>query len=431
MVDGGEQTPLGGTETGSSIGNQKSLSNSGSLKDFLASRIRDGFASSAYWGATGEVPPREPNDVAGRKPHAFEMEINKKLVPFPEDKTSLPRTLDYTLVGLHRLKGDGSEIKPQLNAAQARFLETSSNSLEGDTNGGKKPHLMETTTTQNRTIGKGKFDPDVLDALSKGLEDLEDSSKKRDHLKNMPLEGPAPNQYRPTSWDYCDMSGIDPSSYWVTKMDPNAPGGDGLLPVYKSRYNLVEKEGPVRREKTTTMLEQGRNVDKGLLKDTMKEMNTKLLPEGYQPWSANEWMSTTHDYHAPYDVAEAAAANGRSATIPLPRTYHSLSPAHEQTVLSLSQRHMMRHSGNWATEYSDSYLNRFDQAEVNKEHSKRSIFDIRYGTYTMHHSAHHPRDNTATGEMYTPSQVVPGQYTTMSQQPLHARNALSKKADNY
>ncbi|ESL06147.1 hypothetical protein TRSC58_06184 [Trypanosoma rangeli SC58] len=417
MVDGDEQTRLGGTQSLGSVGIQQSLSDSVSVKEFLVSRIKDGFASSAYWGATGEVPPREPDDVARKKPHYFEVEISKKLVPFPEEKTSLPRTLDYTLTGFHLLKGDGSEVKPKLNADQLRHLE--------GTGGEGKPRLMETTTTQNRTIGNGTFDPEVVDALSKET-GMDTFLKERDRLKNMPLEGPAPDCYRPTSWDYCDMSGIDPSSYWVTQKDPNAPGSDGLVPVYKSRYNLVEKEGPVRRGETSKMLERGNNVDRGLLKDAMNAMNTKGLPEGYQPWSAQEWMSTTHDCHAPYDVAKAAETNTRFATAPLPRAYHDLTPAHEQAVLSLSQRYLTRHARNWATEYSDSYLDRLHEAEVNKDHSKRSIFDLQNGIYTMHHSAHHPRDDTATGEMYTPSQVVPGQHTTMSQQPLHARNALRR-----
>ncbi|RNF11639.1 hypothetical protein TraAM80_00835 [Trypanosoma rangeli] len=425
MVDSDEQTRLGDTQSLGPVGTQKSLSDSVSVKECLLSRIKDGFASSAYWGATGEVPPREPDDVARKKPHTFEMEISKKLVPFPEEKTSLPRTLDYTHVGFHRLKGDGSEVKPQLNAAQLRHLGGSGALTAKGSGSETKPRLMETTTTQNRTIGNGTFDPEVIDALSKGM-DMDTFLKERDRLKNMPLEGPAPDCYRPTSWDYCDMSGIDRSSYWVMQKDPNAPDSDGLLPVYKSRYNLVEKEGPVRRGETTKMLERGNNVDKGLLKDTMNGMNTKGLPEGYQPWSAQEWMSTTHDCHAPYDVARAAATNARFATAPLPRTYHDLTPAHEQTVLSLSQRYMMRHARNWATEYSDSYMDRLHQAEVNKDHSKRSIFDLQNGIYTMHHSAHHPRDDTATGEMYTPSQVVPGQHTTMSEQPFHARNALRR-----
>ncbi|KEG11880.1 hypothetical protein DQ04_02191120 [Trypanosoma grayi] len=418
-------TAMGSTGTQSSLGTLRSLADEVAVKDYLASHVNDGFASSAYWGATGEVPPREPDDIAGKKPHRFEMEIERKLVPFPEDKTSLPQTLDYTLIGFHRLKGDGSEGQPQLNAAQLHALESGEATLGVDAAGGKKPRLMETTTTQNRTIGKGVFDPDVLDALRKGNEDVEASTREREGLKGAPFETFEPDPYRPSSWEHCDMSGIDPSSYRVTEVDPNDPDGKNKLAVYKSRYNLVEKEGPVRRHKTTKMLERERNVDEGLLKETVKDMNTNALPEGYQTWSASQWMSTTHDCHAPYDIPGAAETNGRYATFPLPRTYHTLTPAHEETVLSLSQKHMMRHNGKWATEYSDSFMNRFNKAEINKDYSKKSIFDIQQGTYTMHHSAHHPRDDTATGETYTPSQIVPGQYNTMTQQPLHARNALN------
>ncbi|KAH9586193.1 hypothetical protein LSM04_009492 [Trypanosoma melophagium] len=421
-----ETTLQKGTVTQNSLGTLKSISEDAAVKEFLASHIKDGFASSAYWGATGEVPPREPDDIAGRKPHRFEMEISRKLVPFPEDKTSLPRTMDYTLIGLHRLKGDGSEAKPQLNAAQLRALEGTVTALDGgDTTGGMKPRLMETTTTQNRTIGKGTFDPNVLDALRKGEEDMDCAAKNRDDLKGLPLGTTLPDPYRPTSWDYCDMSGIDPSSYWVMQKDPNDPQSGYKVPVYKSRYNLVEKEGPIRREKTATMLQREKNVDKDSLKQKMEDMSANSLPKGYQPWSASELMSTTHDCHAPYDVAGAATSNDRHATAPLPRTYHTLTSAHEETVSQLTQRRLMRHDGTWGTEYSDAFMDRFAQAEVNKDYSKRSIFDIRYGTYTMHHSAHHPRNDTSTGKNYTPSQIVPGQYTTMTQQPHHARNVAN------
>ncbi|ORC89735.1 uncharacterized protein TM35_000112690 [Trypanosoma theileri] len=419
-----DSTLQNGSATQSSLGTLKSFPDDAAVKEFLASQVKEGFASSAYWGVTGEVPPREPDDVARKKPHRFEMEISRKLVPFPEDKTSLPRTLDYTLIGMHRLKGDGSEVKPQLNASQMRALEASLTLRAGDGTDGNKPYLMETTTTQNRTIGKGTFDPDVLDALRKGEEDVEDATKNRDDLKGATLETGVPDPYRPTSWDYCDMSGIDPSSYWVMQRDPKDPYSDSTLPVYKSRYNLVEKEGPIRREKTATMIQREKNVDKYSLKQKMENMNTSSLPKGYQPWSASELMSTTHDCHAPYDIPGAVASNERHATAPLPRTYHTLTPAHEETVTRVTQRRLMRHDGNWGTEYSDSFMDRFGQAEVNKDHSKRSIFDIRYGIYTMHHSAHHPRSDTATGENYTPSQIVPGQYTTMTQQPLHARNVV-------
>lgn len=424
----GSRTFTDATETQGSLGTWRSFSDPATVKEFLASHIRGGFVSSAYWGVTGETLPPEPDDVAGKKPHCFEMEISRKLVPFPEDKTSLPRTLDYTLIGLHRLKEDATGIEPQLNVSQLLALRGTRvlGEGEGEEEGGerRRPRLLENTTTQNRTIGKGTFDPNVLDALQKGAKDVDEMTSERERLKGMPLECTTPDMYHPSSWDYCDMSGIDPSSYCVTQRDTTTPE-DVSLPVYKSRYNLVEKEGPVRREKTKRMFELERNVDMGLLRDSMKEANINALPEGYQTWSANEWRSTTHDVHAPYDIAGAALTNTRHATAPLSRTYHTLTPAHEQTVLSLSQRRLSRHDGKWATEYSDSYMNRFDKAEVNKEHSKRSIFDVQNGIYTMHHSAHHPRADTASGETYTPSQIVPGQYTTMAMQPLHARNALS------
>ncbi|CCD17209.1 unnamed protein product [Trypanosoma congolense IL3000] len=388
-----------------------------SLNDSSLPGNRSSLASSAFWGVTGDVPPREPHDVAGKKPHCFEMEINRKLVPFPEDRTSFPRMLDYSLVGLHRLR-EGSDHPPRLNASQMRSL-MAGHPPSGDTLNSNKLPFLEKTSTQKRTIGIGEFGPEALDALHKADDDLTKAKNAREKLKNEPFKSTDPQPYRPTSWDYCDMSGIDPSSYWIKTDDQ-----EGMPAIYKSRYNLVEKEGPVRRVKTMAMLEQGKNVNRGQLRNTLNGMNTEALPEGYKTWSAGNWMSTTHDAHAPYDIEGAAATNKRDAVVPLQRTYHLITPAHEETIVLQKQRHLSRHNGNWITEYSNSYVDRFDRAEVNKKFSKKSIFDIRDGIYTMHHYSHHPRDDTGTGETYTPSQIVPGQYTTMSQQPLHARNTI-------
>ncbi|RHW67565.1 hypothetical protein DPX39_110050900 [Trypanosoma brucei equiperdum] len=390
------------------------------LHERLSSKISNGFASSAYWGATGELPPREPDDVAGKKPHCFEMELNRKVVPFPEDKTSLPRILDYSHVGLHRLR-DGAEDPPKLNEAQLRALEAGGSASGDNTLKRRGLPLLERTTTQGRTIGKGILGPEALNALREGNANISAAEANREQLKSKPFTSADPNAYRPTSWDYCDMTGIDPSSYWVTALDQESVG---MPAVYKSRYNLVEKEGPMRRERTTLMLERGKTVDKKQLRDTLDGINAEAVPQGYKTWSAGHWMSTTHDAHAPYDIGGATEINKRNATMPLPRTYHTLTPVHEETVLSQTQRHLNRHNGKWATEYSVSYKDSFDKAEVNKAYSKRSIFDIRDGAYTMHPYAHHPRDDTATGENYTPAQIVPGQYTSIARQPLHARNAI-------
>lgn len=399
------------------------------LAEFIRSRTKDGFVTSAYWGANGEPRVIEPDDRSGQDPHRFQDEISRKLVR-PAELTSIPRTIDHTLTGFHILKTDpnterkdmptmNDDQKNKLRSLQLSGADSKARGAPLAASAPGAPRFLYLDTTQQRM--PGKFDDGVLKSLDE-LKKADDDIKQRiAELKRQPLTTESP-EWRLTSEDYHDMDPIDKSSWRVMETDPDVP--DERLEVYRSRYNNVHRNGPKRREHTFKTLAKGRNVDEAKLKETLGNSTRAVLPPGYQPWSAQEWMSTTHREHAKYDADLATSMNDRNSTHPLRNVNYQLTEQHEQSVLRREERLRTRTQGDWGTEYADHYQDRFDEAEVVKDHAGHSVFDIDHGTYTMYHPYHHPRDDTATGEDYTPAQVVPGQYMTMSAKPLHARNEI-------
>lgn len=392
------------------------------LDEFLKTRTREGFASSAYWGATGEMPPHEADDTIPRDSDRFGGEINRKLMPFPKDLTSLPRRLESGAVGGHRMLTDGMADAPTAPGMSDAQMATLRSLTDGDGQG-RVPRLLTTRSTQ-QSIPRD-FDADVLQTLADGKA-LEGEMKRRiDDLKGMPRSTADPDPYRLTSDDYCDMGGIDRPAYCVTETVLGEPGeGDGGDWVYRTRYNNVEREGPKRRDRTHLLMELARNVDPKELQRTLVESRARTMPRGYQPYSASEWMSTTHREHAAYDPARAASANDRFATEPLRNVNYGLTAQHEQSLSEKDRRFQTRHDGTWGTEYSDHYVDRSGESKVVRDHVSQGVFDVVDGIYTMNHVFHHPRDDVHTGETYTPAELVPGQYATMSRKPLHSRNPL-------
>ncbi|KAK7200999.1 hypothetical protein NESM_000159300 [Novymonas esmeraldas] len=394
------------------------------LTEFLRSRGREGFAASAYWGATGEVPPRAPDDAVSKQPYPFQAEINRKLVPFPKDQTSYPRTLDYTHVGLHLIRDDGNSNTGGFNASQLQKLrEGGGGGLGGDDGrggaGSRKPPFLTLQTT-NQAIPRA-FDDGVLDALRAGQAKEDAHRGELDAMQGTPYaSGATPDAFRLTSDDYCDFGKMDPSAY---RQKDWREGDDGV-DVYKSRYNNVEREGPRRRERTFNTLQRGRTVDRVQLRGTLEDSHRQALPDGYQTYSAKDWLSTTHREHADYDVTEARQANDRNATVPLRNTNYTLSQAHEMAVSQRDVRQQTRHDGKWATEYSAGYQDRSAEADVCHRHGAQAVFDIHDGIYTINHHYHHPREEVRTGETYTPAEMVPGQYTSMYTETLQAPNSV-------
>lgn len=391
-----------------------------SLAEFLKSRGREGFAASAYWGATGEVPPREPDDVA-KDTFRFGEEINRKLVPLPEDRSSFPRTLDHTVIGTHLVGVTPNGDNGGMNASQLQQLGDGDGATRG------KPRFLSPTTTTQRM--PHDFDDGVMQALRDANNKEKDMLRQLQTLRTTPFGTGNPDPYRVTSDDYCDFSEMDPASYQVTEAGPGAtlgPNGEPLE-VYRSRYNNVERNGPQRRERTFQQLQRGRQVDCDGLRASLEGRTQATMPRGWKGHSAKDWMSTTHREHAAYDVDAAATANSHGATVPLRNTNYALTAAHELAVTQHDDRAASRHTGGedglYGTEYGDNYLDRFDQANVTKDFVGKSVFDIKFGIYTMDHHAHQPCD-IQTGETYTPAELVPGQYTTMLTEPLHARNEV-------
>ncbi|CCW68731.1 unnamed protein product [Phytomonas sp. Hart1] len=402
------------------------LKNQDSMLKFLEGRAREGFTTSAYWGANGEVPPREPDDVVNRNTFRFTDELKRKLVPFPKEQTSISRMLDYTLKGFHiTSKPDGSFLEPDklMNDTQLQILKEGDANVEEGPDGFRlKPRLLNTVSTAHR-LHSG-FSGDVMAALHDGLNREDELQKRLSELKRKPCESTDPDGYRLTSEDYCDMSKIDPSSYRVMENKPENP--DIKMEVYRSRYNNVEREGPKRREHSLQVIQNGRNVNNNTLRSTFSRKMEDDLPRGYSPYSAKEWISTTHREHATYDPAKASEMNNPNATFPLRNTNYSLSDDFQKSLTQKWERFDRRHDGAFATESSDNYQNRFNQSEVIKGHGVKKVFDIKNGVYTINHVYHHPRNDVMTNEKYTPAEIVPGQYLSMSKEPLHARNTVGR-----
>ncbi|EPY36213.1 hypothetical protein AGDE_07026 [Angomonas deanei] len=336
----------------------------------------------------------------------------------------MPVNRDYTTTGFHKLRegaGEALNAGDPMNANQLRRLRELQGP-DGDlTNGGSvKPRFLTTDTATRRM--PSEFDDDVMRALREGQELEDELRRKLEALKKNPYGTEEPDAYRVTSDDYIDMTGIDPSSWRVREEDPNDPSA--TLDVYRSRYNNVEKEGPKRRERTQISLQRQLEVNPKELRNTLTGTTRSQLPRGYEPWSAKDWRSTTHTEHTDYDREKANLMNTRDATEPLRNRNYALTQDHELAVSQKEDRLRTRNQGEWNTEYTENFEDRLDQASVDKSHAVKGVWDIKNGVYTINPHFHHPRDDTDTGELYTASQIVPGQYTTMSQQPLHGVNYL-------
>lgn len=392
------------------------------LDELLDKRSKELFAASSYWGAEGKVPPREPDDIVKDNLYPFKPEINRKLMPLPREITSFPKNLDYTHIGLHHMTDTGNDTGG-LNKAQEDQLLDGNADMQIGPDGKIKPRFLNLETEYMRM--PHKFDPAVLDEKAEGDRKERKYENERDQLKRQPFESANPGSYVLTSDDYCDMSGIDPSSYrvegdWdtVSKLPP------GERPyVYKSQWNNVNREGPRRREATHKILQREHDVDRNNLREVMMRERQKHMPRGYKP-PKTEWLSTTHREHAQYDLDKAREANDPDSTNPLRNKNYALTPAHEEAVRYHDERARTKLDGDWATEYGDHYVDRFDQAEINKDHAGKSVFDVEYGIYTMDHHFHHPRSDVNTGESYKPHELVPQQYVSMATEPLMAKNKV-------
>lgn len=388
------------------------LKSQDALDKLLEQRSKDLHAASAYWGHR-EGQAFEPDDKI-QDLFRFKPEMNRKLMPLSrEPQTSFPKHLDFAHVGLHLLPCDGNSYTGGLNKSQ----------LEKCGDVGSKPRFLNLQTEYMRM--PHKFDPEVLDEEEDGKRKENMYDKDRDKLKRKEFDSEDPNYYQLTSDDYCDMSKIDPSSHrveddWdtISKLPLNE-----RLYKYKSRWNNVNREGPTRREKTMMIMEKEHEVDPNALREIMMKERLKDMPRGYVP-PKTEWLSTTHREHADYDLNKAREANDPDSTAPLRNKNYALTPEHIVAVERRDERAKTKLDGDWQTECGEGYQDRFQQAEINKEHAGKSVFDVKYGVYTMNHEFHHPRSDVHTQEVYKPHQLVPQQYVSMATEPLMAKNQL-------
>lgn len=424
------------------------------------SRIEDGYAASAYWGANGQCNPPELDDTVAPHVSRFHVEISNKLVPRVENKTSLVRwtncgVRDLTsLNDLHNRNGvvEASQISKLVHgdssASTHRRDGHATQSEDADMNG-ETDSSSSSSEVDPRPLGKaqfitlrtcyqsmpGKFDDTVTQIAQDSTRRCDCYAREQFNLKSSAFTSKEPEMYLPTSSDYMNMTIIDPVHYraaeCLTHHSDKAADGNNVQTrlMYCSRYNNVNRNGADRRARAHKNMQMRHNIDIDALRAQQRAMNAATLPANYKPVSTKNWSSTTHREHTWYDADEAREVNKPDATVPFRSIQQRSMPGkdlHEQTHTERATRlndnkSDICHAG---TEYRDNYVDNFGNADICKSFSKQSAFDIRNGVYTMHHAYHHPRSDVSTGDMYATTEIVPGQYTTMSQKPLHAANVL-------
>lgn len=388
--------------------------------NLLHSRAKELNAASAFWGCTGEIPPKD-SDIPIQDLFRFNPEINKKLMPLSRELTSFPKRIDDSHVGFHIVCGDLNRDTGGLNSSQQEKLDGVDFDIAPD--GNLQRRFLNLKTEYMRM--PHRFDPVVLDEHVDGINKENMHENARGKMQHQPMCSEDPNQYILTSDDFCDMSKIDPSSYRV-EGDWNTASKLPLKErpyLYKSYWNAVNRDGPKRREETKQMLQREHEADPNELRAVLMQERLKDMPRGYKPYKT-EWMSTTHREHAMYDKQKARDANHPDSTSPVPNINYRLAPSHLEAVKYHDERARTKLNGDWCTEYGDKYENRYAEADLNKDYAKKSVFDVKYGIYTMDRAFHKPRSDVCTGEFYRPHEIVPQQYVSMATEPLMAKNWL-------
>lgn len=342
-------------------------------------------------------------------------------MPLSRELTSFPKRIDDSHVGFHIVCGDLNRDTGGLNSSQQEKLDGVDFDIAPD--GNLQRRFLNLKTEYMRM--PHRFDPVVLDEHVDGINKENMHENARGKMQHQPMCSEDPNQYILTSDDFCDMSKIDPSSYRV-EGDWNTASKLPLKErpyLYKSYWNAVNRDGPKRREETKQMLQREHEADPNELRAVLMQERLKDMPRGYKPYKT-EWMSTTHREHAMYDKQKARDANHPDSTSPVPNINYRLAPSHLEAVKYHDERARTKLNGDWCTEYGDKYENRYAEADLNKDYAKKSVFDVKYGIYTMDRAFHKPRSDVCTGEFYRPHEIVPQQYVSMATEPLMAKNWL-------
>lgn len=368
--------------------------------EFLQTKTKSLFQSSAYRGANGELEPRLPDDCTTTSSNRFSSMISNKLEPFPRDRRG-PAVADCLVAPRIHHKSGVMGDTTSLNVIPAPDAMSTIGTVKG------RPAslgFLESTTTQQRF--RGHFDDDVMKAFREGKEREDQLAAEREALRKAPFATVDPKGYTKSTHEHANFSNMDADSY---------------RPGYNSRYELVTKKGEDVRNKTLTGMLAGNAVDRDALAAHLQEMHERSLPRGYKKPSTSSWQTTTGYVHAPYDVQEANNANSRFGVAPAMTKTATLSAAQLQVTIA-AEEGKKRHVEGFETETSDKYQNRASEAApLDRKHFASGALNVVNGALQMRHQYHKPRSDVVTGETYSPSEIVPGQFNPMSKHVLPAK----------
>ena len=368
------------------------------------------FQSSAYRGCTGAFPAPDADDnVTAKREPRFASMISNNLVPYPIHK----------LGGCPASTGAGVYLGASVKAHKVNTKDMSEKvkdiELDFDkSTTGKVPSMITSRgfIDNSTTTGTmhGEFNDDVMGTFYDGKAKERKAEAERHQLQSTPFASVDPNHWSRSSDAYADYRKVDRSDFTATNVLPK----------------LARAEG--NRTRTTNMMEAGRNVDVDELKALRNAISANALPAGYSAPSG-AMLTTMKDHFAGYDTAKAEASNDRWASVPLQHRHQVATEEERAAYAAQKDRFAQRHEGIFKTEKADKHCPVFDEADISHTFDIKGAFSIRNGVRCLNDKVHKPLDVTSTltrtqqGSLNR-NTIVPGQFTAMSQKPLHTPHHL-------
>lgn len=372
----------------------------GQSDEDLHRKTMGGFLLSSAKGVTGMLPPNDPLDpVSNRQPPRFANQISNALEPCVRCKGgTLPKgTASYSAGSIinHKITvARHNNAPPLLGLTQKSTVGVVPNGLHNSRG------FLETISTAKGM--PSAFTDDVMAAYAAGRKKELALEQERRELQQLQLTTADPSSYTKSNHEHANMSIIDPAD---------------VRHAYKSRHQKVENSINVRA-KAFENLAKGNSVDVAVLREQVKEKLS--VPQGYHRPRPSVLQSTALSHFAEYDKVAAAAMNERYSTAPL--QHKATAPTPEELQQVIEQTHARpKKDGQLVSEYNEKYEDRLKETQVVKDFNTLGNFSIINGVRLISNSVHHPRD-VRTGESFGPSEVVPGQFKAMSQNPTHSKD---------
>ena len=366
----------------------------------------DQFQSSAYRGCTGAFPPPEAaDDVGAKRQPRFASMISNNLVPYPMHKLGgCPPNAGsgaYLGASVRAHKVNTKDIAEKVADPTLDFEKSSTGKVPGMVT--SRGFIDHTTTTATM---HGEFSDEVMDTFHGGKARERAAEADRAALQSTPFATADPNHWARSSDAYGDYRKVDRSEFTSTNAAPRLAHGEA------------------NRLKTRRMMEAGRDVDMAALRERRDEISRAALPQGYSAPSG-AMLTTMKDHFAGYDPELGQESNDRWASVPLQHRHQVATEAEREAYAAQQQRFAARHEGDFNTEKADQHRDLSGEADTSRQYDVKGAFSIRNGVRCIRETVHRPRDVTSdlSGTL-TRNTIVPGQFTAMSDKPLHTPHQL-------